>query len=1074
MGPSRLVVCPHGPAARRALWTIIDELKDADPLAPVTVTVPSTYAGLSLRREAGRRPGGLVNVRFLSLNRVAELLGAPFLAAPGRVPLTATRRAGAIRAALHRVGAPFRDLAGHPATTRAFAATLSELDTLDDVSLDRLAAAGPRPAAVVAVAREVRRLLDDAYTDEDQLRVAAAMVATHTAALDDLGTVVCFAPGILSPGATEFLLALGRRGAAVAVLTLSGDPEADAATLRLRDRLAPVLGTVATGPEPDTPAPHAHAILSCADADDEARTVVREVARRLEAGVPLHRMAVAYRNAVPYARLLHEHFTAAGIPVHGPRPTTLRESVAGRTLLALLTLREGNFRRDDVAALFAMAPLVESPGGPLVPGARWDRISCEANIVAGVDQWVTRLARYRDDRAAMLARRATEAGTLFSPEVVDQAADHTVHHAKRLARFITELATATEPPASTWSALSEWARGLLCRYLDPRRADLVAWPEAELTAFDRVVECVGSLGQLDALGAPASVPAFVRALEDELDASVGHAGRFGDGVFVAPLGALRGTDYDTLFVVGLVEGAFPPPPRDDPLLPDRARQAAPGLVRRSDVMARERDDYLAALAAARERVLTTPRADRSAQRAARPAPWLLESAAHLAGRVVLASELDPGHPTARDAAWLHVVASFESGVAQAVTAGSVQDYRLRSLLAWKTARRPLTQHPLALAEPSLRLGFAALRARARPALGPWEGVIGARGGLTPVVERSLSPTALEHWAVCPFKYFLARVLRVEEIERPEARERLAPSDRGTIIHDVLQAFVEAHPRTRPDQRWSPEERAHLRELAEVACDAAEADGITGRPVWWELERARLLREIEAVLDTDEWVRAHDGTLPFAFELGFGTPGDPLPPLTVELDGCAPVAFRGRIDRVDRTPDGSRMYVYDYKTGNPGELTGITGDPVMRGRRLQLALYAMAVQRAYPSAEVGAYYWFTRERGEAAFAGFQLDATARSRLEHVLATIVGGVSAGRFPAYPGDDGWYGPQNCRYCAYDRVCPRDRIRRLERRRADPALEPIVALAEHEWSPDDLLDEELVDAEPGHAFPEPEASGP
>ncbi|MFA5882974.1 MAG: PD-(D/E)XK nuclease family protein [Acidimicrobiia bacterium] len=1049
-GAPRLLVRPHGAAAREALWDCIAEVRGGDPLAPVTVAVPTTYAGLSLRRDAGRRPGGLVNVRFLSLNRVAELLGAPFLAAPGRVPLTATRRAGAIRAALHRVGGPFRDLSGHPATTRAFAATLAELDAVDDAALARIEASGARAAAVVAVAREVRALVADTYTDEDQLRAAAAMVREGTADLRDIGTVVCFAPGALGPGALELLLALGARGHGAAVLAATGDPEADAAAIELRDRLAAVLGP-ASEPTATSPVPHAHAVLSCADADDEARVVVREVVRRLEGGVPLHRVAVTYRSTVPYARLLHEHFGAAGIPVHGPRPATLRESVAGRTLLALLRLRDADFRRDDIAALFAVAPLVERPRGPLVPGARWDQISCRANVVGGLDQWDARLARYREEQETRLARQAVDAGTLFAPEAVQRAGDQTPEHATRLARFVAELGDATEAPPPSWTALSAWALGLLDRYLDPRRPDPVRWPQAELDAHDRVTECVRALAQLEDLGAPASVAAFVRAVEDELDASVGYGGTFGDGVLVAPLGALRGTEYDTVLVVGLAEGAFPPPPRDDPLLPDRARSTAPGLARRGDAARRDRDDYLAALAAAHERVLTTPRADRRAQRPARPAPWLLESASHLADRVVLASELDPGHPTARHAPWLEVVASFEAGLALAPTAGSLQEHHLRSLLAWKAARRPLGRHPLALLEAPLRTGFTALAARSRRGLGPWEGAIGTRAGLAPGPERPLSATSLEQWAQCPFKYFLSRVLRVEELERPEARERLAGSDRGTIIHDVLQEFVETHPRSAPDQPWSTAERADLRAIAEAKCDAAEADGITGRAVWWELDRARLLREVDAVLDTDEWARANDGTIPYAFELGFGTAGDPLPPLTVEIDGATPVTFRGRIDRVDRTPDGSHYFVYDYKTGMPNDLAHIGDDPVMRGRRLQLALYATAVRRAFPDAGVGAYYWFTRERGDESFAGFELDDAASARLEQALSTIVGAVTAGRFPAFPGADGWWGPENCQWCAYDRVCPRDRVRRMERRRSDPALEPILTLAEDDWAPPD-----------------------
>src|SRR5262245_12134761 len=1051
MGPethARLLVAGHGTPAREALWDLIGAVRGGDPLAPVTVAVPTTYAGLSLRRDLGRRPGGLVNVRFLSLNRVAELLGAPFLAAPpgttGRVPLTATHRAGAIRVALDETDGPFRPLAAHPATTRAFAATLAELDGLTDAGLTRLGSAGPREAAVVAVARRVRTLVAGTYTDEDQLRAAAAMVAAGSVGLDDLGSLILFAPSSLTPGGLDLVLALAHVGAAAAVLSCTGDAAADQPVRELVDWLAPALGeprivsevALATGDH----------LLSCADADDEVRVVVREVLHRLEAGEPLHRTAVTYRNAVPYARLLHEHFAAAGVPVFGPRPATLRETVAGRALLALLELSNGEFRRDDVAELLATAPIRERLGGRPVPGPRWDRISCLANVVGGLDQWHTRLERYREDREAELARRAPEAGTLFA-----DGNDRNVDAARRLDTFVAYLAVAVRPPAESWSALAAWAVGLLDRYVAPHASDGAAWPQGEVDAFDRVRDRIGALAQLDDLGAPVSTVAFLRAVHGELDVYAGYGGSFGDGVLVAPLTALRGTAFDTVYVLGLVEGAFPPPVRDDPSLSDRARSTVSGLPRRSDAVARERADYLAALAAGTTRVLTTPRADRRAQRPARPAPWLLETASQLAGRPVLAAELDPGHATAQGAPWLNLVASFESALEHAPTAGSLQEHHLQGLLAWKAARRPLRRHPLVVAHHDLRLGFTAIGARGRRSLGPWDGVIGARAGLAPGAEQILSPTSLEHWAHCPFRYFLARVLRVEELERPEARERLSPAERGTIIHDVLQQFVAENPRATPDQPWSADERAALRAIAEAHCDAAEELGITGRAVWWKLDRARILRELDAVLETDEWARAHDGTVPWAFELGFGNAGDVLAPLTIDVEGGVPVTFRGRIDRVDRAPDGSRYFVYDYKTGSPADLTGITDDPVLKGRRLQLAIYATAVQRSFPDAEVGAHYWFTRERDDEAFAGFVLGDVETARLHDALGTIVGAVAAGQFPMYPGADGYFGPDNCRWCAFDRVCPRDRARRFERRRDDAALEAITSMAEHDWTPDD-----------------------
>ena len=1055
---ARLVLTGHGAPAREALWDLISEVRSGDPLAPVTVAVPSTYAGLSLRRDLGRRPGGLVNVRFLSLNRVAELLGAPFLAAPpgteGRVPLTATHRAGAIRVALDETDGPFRPLATHPATTRAFATTIAELEGLTDPELTRLASTGAREGAVVEVARRVRALVAGTYTDEDQLRAAAAMVAAGGVGLGDLGALVLFAPPSLTPGGLDLVLALAHAGTARAVLACTGDGAADAPIHELASRLAPALGDASTQNAVAVPA--GDRILSCADADDEVRVVVRDLLRRLEAGEPLHRMAVTYRNAIPYARLLHEHLAAAGVPVYGPRPATLRETVAGRALLALLHLADGEFRREHVAELLATAPIRDRPGRPPVPGPLWERISCLANVVGGLDQWHARLERYREDRETELARRATEAGTLFA-----EVADRQVEHTRRLDAFVADLADAVQPPAESWTALAAWAVGLLDRYLAPRGVDGTPWPEDELVAFDRVRERVGALAQLDNLGAPVSTVAFLRAVDDELDVSVGYGGSFGDGVLVAPLSALRGTAFDTVFVLGLVEGAFPPPVRDDPLLSDRARSSVAALTRRSDVVASERADYLAALAAGTARVLTTPRADRRAQRPARPAPWLLETASHLAGRPVLASELDPGHVTTQEASWLQLVASFESALEHAPTAGSLQEHHLRGLLAWKAARRPLVRHPLAVARPDLRTGFTAIRARGRRNLGPWDGVIGARAGLAPGAEQILSPTSLENWAHCPFRYFMAKVLRVEELERPEARERVSPAERGTIIHDVLQEFVAEFPRLAPDQPWSADERAALRAIAERHCDTAEADGITGRAVWWKLDRARILRELDAVLETDEWARAHDGTIPWAFELGFGNAGDALAPLTIDVEGGVPVTFRGRIDRVDRAPDGSRYFVYDYKTGSPTDLLAIEDDPVLKGRKLQLAIYATAVKRSFPDAEVGAHYWFTRERGNDAFAGFILGEVETERLHDALGTIVGSVAAGHFPMYPGADNYLGPENCRWCAFDRVCPRDRARRFERRRDDPALDAITALAEHDWTPEGEVDLEAeVDA--------------
>lgn len=73
------------PDIQSALTSIADA-RTNDPLAPITVIVPSHAAGLQLRRrlaELGPFAGG----RFETLPRIAELLGAGHLAASGRAPL---------------------------------------------------------------------------------------------------------------------------------------------------------------------------------------------------------------------------------------------------------------------------------------------------------------------------------------------------------------------------------------------------------------------------------------------------------------------------------------------------------------------------------------------------------------------------------------------------------------------------------------------------------------------------------------------------------------------------------------------------------------------------------------------------------------------------------------------------------------------------------------------------------------------------------------------------------------------------------------------------------------------------
>src|SRR3989442_3687154 len=57
----------------------------------------------------------------------------------------------------------------------------------------------------------------------------------------------------------------------------------------------------------------------------------------------------------------------------------------------------------------------------------------------------------------------------------------------------------------------------------------------------------------------------------------------------------------------------------------------------------------------------------------------------------------------------------------------------------------------------------------KPALTPHDGMVGVARAHWRMLERhGVSPTALERYAQCPFKYFAEKVLRLEPLETPES------------------------------------------------------------------------------------------------------------------------------------------------------------------------------------------------------------------------------------------------------------------------------------------------------------------
>jgi ATP-dependent helicase/nuclease subunit B len=1026
------------PGAASLAWLVasVRELKQGDPLRPVTVVAPSPYLVSVVRRALAE--GGVANVSLrVQLRPIAERIARACGSRAFDQPLTGPLESAAIRVAIGESEQPvLQALAGNRALQESLGALFRDLGHLDhtEAVLSKLEQSGSVGAAARR-AYAVYRGLTEAFPDVPrQLRIASQLMEKSTW-LEELGGVVVYLPPRLDAAEHEFLTSLGRHVPLAVSLPWVDDRLADAPIRETADALAVLLNTSVTRWESASTGP-AVRVLSAPDPEEEARSIVRRLLADMESGVPLWRMAVLYSDDEPYAPLVRETLDAAGVGWHSALGRPATAGLAARSLLGLLALRERGFAREAVLDWLAARPPVAAEAAdplPDVPISAWDRLSRRAQVLQGADQWIGRVERLvstlEEEAQARRDWRAAAHADATGEEDVPRPA-HDIEHARAIVSAIRRLDRDTRPPPApaTWDALVDWAVGLRCAYIkqDP------SWPTFEHNAGEALDAALESLRGASALESTTTVTAFREALATALEARRLEEGRAGVGVLVAPIGASTGASFERTYIVGMNEGALPSRPAADPLTGCSVDTPDP-LGRRERQRADERRAFVGALASVGDSgsvILSYARSD-GAARPSYPSRWLPEQVARV-----------------------ERIASAYGGLRRCTTSLNLADVRLREVVAAHAAGRDVSMTRIA-GRADLVVGRAVRAARARQSREFTE----FDGNLAAIAAESMriahpfsggssasSATSLERWSTCPYQYFLVRVLRVEATDHPEEEWTLNPLDKGTLVHTALETFFRerlAQGRSRPDEPFTSADHAQLDEIAADLLVDVEAQGRTGHAIAWENARAALVRDLHLELEREEVWRLEEGMTPALFERSFGDDRDPetWPAVEVPLADGSVVRFRGAIDRIDVSP--SRGLVIDYKSGGTWGYDGLDADPVLAGRHLQLVLYARAARANVTDADqVRAEFRFVSSKGKFERRQIVADARAEERLAQVVQHAASGIRAGVFLPKPGDYDRGTFKNCKFCEYERICSTSRDLAWQRKSPGVSLLPLAPL--------------------------------
>ena len=1011
---------------------------------------------------------GLLGVHRMTLTGLAVDLAEGPLARAGLTPAGGLSAEAIVARLIHKLKAGsipyFEPVADTPGLARAVARTIAEL-RLEGVRPEQVAATGLPGRDLAQMAALFEEELANRSAADFALLLRYAIGAAREGKHRSLGLPVVLLDVDLEM-ALLGELAEAVLGRAPAVFDARLEAPAGGAGIqpantldRIRESL--FAETVSPNGEPDSSLDY----FSAAGESLECVEIARRIRKSAAASVAFDRMAILLRSPERYQPLVEEALRRAGIPAYFSRGVA-RPDPAGRAFLALLACAgEGcsATRFAEYLSLGQAPPLDRTPGSyaaaPLPPDdevlARlYERAEADAPDVEPQPEAV------EDEDAAVIG------GTLQSPAaweklLVDAAVIGGAPHgperwARRLrgleGEFRLRLADLGEKEEgrrqhllreiARLKNLERFALPLIDRLAGlPWQADWGDWIEhlgaLAAAALRRPESVLSVLGELQAMAevGPVGLDEVSGVLSDRLRflRRKPPLRRYGS-VFVGGIDEVRGRVFDIVFLPGLCEGLFPCRGHEDPILLDVYRtKLQAGLRVQDDRVAAERRRLHIACAAARARlVFSYPRVDAVESRPRVPSFYALEIVRAAHGRL---PELRSFEEKARQGAPSRLDWPAPADALEAIDDAEFDLAALGRTFELKPEDAKGVGHYLIEANPYLAESLRRYARRNRTSWYAADGIVEPDAATRTVLAtqrlaaRSYSPSALQHFAACPYRFLLQAIHRLRRREEKVALEQMDPLTRGALFHEAqFRLFRELQ--SAQLLPMEPQNAARVMEIADGVLDRVAAENeeklAPAIPRVWrsEIEDLRI--------DLRGWIQqaaaAGDGWLPAHFEFSFGTDAQELrDPHSTQAEAVldSGVRLRGAIDLIEKHTVRGTLRITDHKTGKPPqELPKYVGG----GALLQPLAYAMAAETLLGAPAEVSRLWYCTQRGGYQEIPFDITPRHRAFFTHAMSLIDGQIDRGFLPAAPQSGA------CGRCDYQPVCGPNEERRTARKRREP----------------------------------------